>query len=70
MSEWISVEEKLPETNVLVLCVWLDDMGRKQRSGFATYQQHGVWYVSNEGMPEVTHWMPLPEAPKEVKTDA
>ena len=63
--KWISVKDRLPEHNVLVLCVWLDGRDRKQNRGFATYQQHGVWYVSNEGMPEVTHWMPLPEPPKE-----
>lgn len=61
--EWISVEDRLPEPNKLVLCLWkrLDD---ESHYGFATYQEHGSWYVSNEGMPIVSHWMPLPEPPK------
>lgn len=61
--EWISVEERLPEPQKLVLCIWErgDD---RNNYGFARYQREDVWYVSNEGMPRVTHWMPLPDAPK------
>lgn len=61
--EWISVEERLPQPQKLVLCIWErgDD---RNNYGFARYQMGGVWYVSNEGMPRVTHWMPLPEPPK------
>ena len=61
--EWISVDDRLPEAGKLVLCIWErgDD---KQNYGFGRYQAHDVWYVSNEGMPCVTHWMPLPEPPK------
>lgn len=61
--EWISVDERLPEPNKLVLCIWeREDDGWNY--GFARYQRENVWYVSNEGMPRVTHWMPLPEPPK------
>ena len=63
--KWIPVTERLPKPNKLVLCWWHSGDGEKEHFGFATFQSHGVWYVSNEGMPEVTHWMPLPEAPKE-----
>lgn len=61
--EWISVEERLPKPQKLVLCIWerVDD---GWNYGFARYQREDVWYVSNEGMPRVTHWMPLPDAPK------
>jgi hypothetical protein len=61
--EWISVYDRLPEAGKLVLCIWErgDD---KQNYGFGRYQAHDVWYVSNEGMPCVTNWMPLPEPPK------
>ena len=62
--EWISVKDRLPKPNKLVLCWWQSGDGEKEHYGFATFQSHGVWYVSNEGMPEVTHWMPLPEPPK------
>jgi hypothetical protein len=61
-TEWISVDERLPEPHKLVLCIWerVDD---GWNYGFARYQREDVWYVSNEGMPRVTHWMPLPEPP-------
>ena len=61
--EWISVDERLPEPNKLVLCIW-ERKDDGWHYGFARYQRENVWYVSNEGMPRVTHWMPLPEAPK------
>ena len=60
---WIPVSERLPRPNKLVLCWWESGNGEKEHYGFATFQSHGVWYVSNEGMPKVTHWMPLPEPP-------
>ena len=58
-SEWISVDERLPEENVRVLvCIKSDhsytmiDTDRLDDKGFVR------WYK------DVTHWMPLPEAPK------
>ena len=65
-SRWIPVTERLPEEHKLVLCLWIQ-MGDGFRYGFARLQRENVWWVLNEGMPEVTHWMPLPEAPKEVE---
>lgn len=64
VQRWIPVTERLPKnlTTVLVVFKRHDEI---RRMGFGTLQQHGVWYVSNEGMPPVTHWMPLPEPPKE-----
>lgn len=63
MSGWISVEEALPEPKKLVLCIW-NRTENHSSYGFARYQHDDVWYVSNEGMPRVTHWMPLPELPQ------
>ena len=62
LPKWIPVTERLPEPKELVLCIWKDINGIHY--GFARYQHDNVWYVSNEGMPEVTHWMPLPQPPK------
>ena len=71
IQKWIPVTERLPRPNKLVLCWWQSGDGEREHYGFATFQSHGVWYVSNEGMPEVTHWMPLPEPPSgERRTDA
>lgn len=55
-TEWISVEERLPYAgeDVLVFC---DGLIRIDFIGSS-----GVWYEHNPK--HVTHWMPLPEAPK------
>ena len=66
MSEWISVKDRLPETEREILiytdCEYIY-MARMYEDGEA-------WPVSNGcgccGYKEsFTHWMPLPEAPKE-----
>lgn len=68
---WIPVEEKLPQPFVSVLgympeekplplvheCYYADGRG-------------GGWYsMGLYGAKKVTHWMPMPEAPEEVKGD-
>lgn len=65
MDEWISVKDKTPNEDDIVLIY----------SAFADIQLLGAWnnskqqfeYIDGEcyGMPirEVTHWMPLPEPP-------
>lgn len=61
--EWISVDERLPQPykTVLIFC----------RNGFNTFQsvsemldENGRRWSAVCGIP-VTHWMPLPEAPKD-----
>ncbi len=64
VQKWIPVSERLPEKYTTVLCVW-SRMPKDNFYGFARYQGGDTWYVHNEGMPKVTHWMPLPEPPKE-----
>ena len=62
-SEWISVEERLPpldETGYTYVLVQMNDefitaTDYTRNGGF------GLWKDSGE----VTHWMPLPEPPKE-----
>lgn len=63
-SEWISVKERLPERfeHVLVYC-------KKHRGDIFVscgyrYDNTG-WYVDGIYTTVVTHWMPLPEPPKE-----
>ena len=68
--QWISVEERLPEKHVEVL-ICTEDYG-KNELGFANT---AVWDGSEwietwnrkESIPYVSHWMPLPESPKEVQ---
>lgn len=59
---WVSVDERMPEDNddVLIVC----------RSKYGLYNidigyYNGEQIVRLVGREEVTHWMPLPEPPKE-----
>lgn len=68
-TEWVSVNERLPERNKNVLVyaswdgTWQTTIGR--HSGITG----GFWWVyTGHGyamLYDVTHWMPLPEPPKE-----
>ena len=58
--EWISVDERLPEENVRVL-VWLQDNAQQFIHIDTDRRLHGKWV---RWVTDVTHWMPLPEAPK------
>lgn len=66
MSEWISVADKLPDKDVLVLCI-----GKRGGMflGYPDYCCDGgrayVYVPNDKGCRYATHWMPLPEAPKE-----
>lgn len=55
---WIPVEERLPETRDPVLTLWV--------SGMQSVKQYDAQHGWNTGA-QVTHWMPLPEPPKEVQ---
>ena len=60
-SEWISVDERLPEKNQIVLCC----LGLVMN--VYTYMGDGVWedsYGYFQKDEPISHWMPLPEAPK------
>lgn len=89
-NKWISVEEAMPEDNVPVNIVWINqeppsyyqDIKGKPFVATAVHFR-GVWhwwdstiedrlaeygesqYTSLDEFIEVTHWMPLPEPPKE-----
>ena len=64
MSEWISVEDRLPEDEGYVLVTDGDDvyMGFKDDSW-------GSYFMNVESpsmicFGDITHWMPLPEPPR------
>lgn len=61
-SEWISVDERLPElyTSVLVYC---DAMVSKFYCVSEMIEPYGKRWSAVCGF-RVTHWMPLPEAPR------
>ena len=66
MAEWISVKERLPEDGK-VLCVRKSEAFRGRRYVDILNVDHGYFmdgaFVVSDG--NVTHWMPLPEPPKE-----
>ena len=60
--EWISIEEQMPDIGKKVLCYHRN----KKSSDFICenrYLGSGLWYRT--GNDEVTHWLPIPEPPKE-----
>lgn len=61
--EWISVKDRLPEENVVVLiCV---DNGQYKEVKVSGLTGFGWVLFDKNKNKEVTHWMPLPEPPKE-----
>lgn len=79
--KWISVNERLPEVasthkrsgytftnSVRVLCVCVQKDGKTMvKEGFLQlwgYNQEPYWKIPGS-IDSVTHWMPLPEPPKE-----
>ena len=68
--KWISVEERQPLTDELVIVAVHDDTGDTENdySSFGFYLEvngSGVWIVDGQRSCHVTHWMPLPKPPKE-----
>ena len=59
-AEWISVEERLPEQYGPFLIA--DDKGNME---VATWTKQFGWFSGGNRVKRVTHWMPLPEPPKE-----
>ena len=72
MSEWISVKDRLPDpkkhpNRYIVACI--EPFYKSLVIDFMRYS-NGVWYY--DGLPTqatVTHWIPLPEPPKEDEHD-
>jgi hypothetical protein len=72
MTEWIKVEDRLPPLNTIVM-TWgygCADEDGKWCQAYYSYSRHsGSWQELDccgdyfDWKP--THWMPLPEAPKE-----
>lgn len=62
MSEWISVKDRLPDANESVLCYFHYGPNFPAVICENEYIGSGMWMADGS---KVTHWMPLPEPPKE-----
>ena len=71
-SKWISVEDELPNEEQLVLLLCKNGAMFVGYEKYNSYEQEPRWRIKtalnstkllNKG--RVTHWMPLPEPPKE-----
>lgn len=56
---WISVKDRLPEEEVYVL-VW-----ETQGFAYCDMLKSGAWNIGANNGAIISHWMPLPEPPKE-----
>jgi hypothetical protein len=70
-SEWISVEDRLPEVyDPCLVAIRVDegvkiDLGERIKCYNACKMEHyEEWCLTTTDYGEITHWMPLPEAPK------
>jgi uncharacterized protein DUF551 len=63
MSEWISVKDRLPEFETSVLVAILDTTTLNYFQIVSRYWKSEIWGgLSRDQV--VTHWMPLPPAPR------
>ena len=72
VQEWIPVDDRLPEEGEYVLCVLkgFSYGGKIQVCKFVPadkFKDKPYFEHFRNGFPSVTHWMPLPELPKEVE---
>ncbi|NCD71316.1 DUF551 domain-containing protein [Mucilaginibacter agri] len=64
--DWIAVQDKLPLDNepVLVLISTEDDDYTRFNNMQVAYHVSKQWIGKDSGLCDVTHWLPLPPAPK------
>jgi len=67
MSEWISVEDRLPEQGDYSVFAAFDNGSVEPVSSynFPTDMVHVEDWLRDKVTPKITHWMPLPEPPKD-----
>ncbi|MDV0591952.1 DUF551 domain-containing protein [Raoultella ornithinolytica] len=62
---WIPVSERMPEDRTQVI-LWDAEIG-EVTSGHYSHKTHTFYHCGDAIQNEITHWMPLPAAPQEVK---
>ena len=68
VQEWVSVNDRLPEAGGYVVCIAKRNPFSRFMPMVARIVKNGwVNPITEQYISEVTHWMPLPEPPKEEK---
>jgi len=80
MTEWISVEDRLPDHGQLIMAYEIFPPGRMFHAiaapligcsykicEYGTYGAFMTAYPNSYELKHVTHWQPLPEPPKEMQ---
>ena len=69
-TKWISVEDRLPEVGGYVVCIAKRNPFSRFMPMVARIEKNGwVNLMTEQYISEVTHWMHLPEPPKEKRTE-
>ena len=68
VQEWIPVNERLPDDSGLTLVrvdfsMWDEKVNVPSLERYVNEEK--AWFCDGAKLTNVTHWMPLPEAPKE-----
>ena len=68
VQEWISVDDRLPEAGGYVVCIAKRNPFSRFMPMVARIEKNGlVNPITEQYISEVTHWMPLPPAPGDMK---
>lgn len=67
MGEWISVKDGLPQDRKRVLVWFSGNSALDSEPGFgvSTFFERDKYFTGSKFQGKPTHWMPLPEPPKE-----
>ena len=68
VQEWVSVMDRLPEAGGYVVCIAKRNPFSRFMPMVARIEKNGwVNPITEQYISEVTHWMPLPPAPEDMK---
>ena len=68
VQEWIPVDDRLPEVGGYVVCIAKRNPFSRFMPMVARIEKNGwVNPITEQYISEVTHWMPLPPAPEDMK---